>query len=147
MFRTASTPDKFNDVDLFADCSRSERRRLAALMTPVHIHPGTPIMREGGSANEFVLITGGTARVTRQVDRATVPVAELGVGAFVGEMGLLSGRPRSATVTSVSEVTALVSSGPEFWALVDASPSVARRIASAARERAVVNEGQLLRAG
>ncbi len=147
MFRTASTPDKLNGVDLFAECSRSERRRLASLMTPVHIHPGTPIMREGESANEFVLITGGTARVTRQVDRTTVPVAELGAGAFVGEMGLLSGHPRSATVTSLSEVTALVSSSAEFRALVDASPSVARRLAAAARERAVVNEARLPEAG
>jgi CRP-like cAMP-binding protein len=143
MFRTTSTADKLESVDLFAECSRSERRRLASLMTQVRIRPGTPIMREGRSANEFVLIVDGTARVTRQVDRTAVPVAELGAGSFVGEMGLLSGKPRSATVTSVSEVTALVSSGPEFWALVEGSPSVARRIATAARERAAVNEGRL----
>ncbi|HVX21441.1 MAG TPA: cyclic nucleotide-binding domain-containing protein [Acidimicrobiales bacterium] len=139
MFRTPST-GKLEDVDLFAGCSRSQLRRLGSLMTSVRVRPGTPLIREGGGGTEFLVITDGQARVTREVDDAPVTVADLGPGAFVGEMALLYGTPRSATVTSVSEVTLLVSSPTEFRELVRVAPAVARRIAEAAEHRAAVNQ-------
>lgn len=141
MFRTPIATGKLKDVDLFAGCSRSELRRLEMLMTPIRLRPGTPLIREGGSATEFVLITEGSARVTRVVDETPITVADLGPGSFVGEMALLYGTPRSATVTSTSEVTLLVSSRAEFQELVRTAPSVARRITEAAEARAAVNRG------
>ncbi len=139
MFRTPST-DKLKNVDLFAGCSRSELRQLGALLTPVRIRPGTPLIRQGDGATEFLVITDGHARVTREVDETPVTVADLGPGAFIGEMALLYGTTRSATVTSVSEVTVLVSTPMEFRELVRVAPSVARRITEAAQQRAAVNQ-------
>jgi len=139
MFRIPAT-DKLKDVDLFAGCTRSQLRRLGSLMTSVRIRPGTSLIREGGSASEFLVITGGQARVTRKVDDSPVTVADLGPGEFIGEMALLHHTPRSATVTSVSEVTALVCNPMEFRELIRVAPSAARRIAEAADERAALNQ-------
>ena len=68
--------------------------------------PGEAIVRQGDPARSLYLITQGTAEVRVAVDgeRLTEKVAELNAGNFFGEMGLLTGEPRAATVTAMTEV-------------------------------------------
>jgi len=139
MFRTPSQT-KVNGVDLFADCNKDELRQLEPLLTPIRVTAGTPLIRQGAPANEFVILLDGHAQVTRQVGDTEITVADLGPGSFVGEMGLLHRTPRSATVTAVSDGTVLVSSTAEFRQLVTVAPAVAQRIADTAVIRAANNE-------
>ena len=63
------------------------------------VSAGETVMREGEAGDEAYLLERGTLRVTR----AGVPLAELGPGAWVGEMSLLLDEPRSATVTAATD--------------------------------------------
>ena len=71
--------------------------------------PGGHLMRQGDAADCLYVIVRGRVRVERTHPALTAPLvlAELGRGELVGEMGLLDGGPRSATVTAVEQTEAL----------------------------------------
>jgi CRP/FNR family cyclic AMP-dependent transcriptional regulator len=126
---------RFADLDLFGDCTKAELRKIGSLTTYVRVPRDRVLMREGNRADEFVVIGAGTAHVSRQGDGGVVGLADVGSGDFVGEMGLLSGTSRTATVTATTDLEVLVSSISEFRSILHVAPSVAEKIvrASAAR--------------
>lgn len=87
---------------------------------------GTVILREGEPGDEFYLIASGTVRVdtTRTDDEHPVELATLGRGAFFGEVSVLTGRPRTATVTAIEEVLVVVFSRDLVERLLEAYPKV-----------------------
>ena len=93
---TATTRTPLAELELFADLSKSELRSLVRLMTPVRVRAGRDLTREGETGREFMIIVDGTATVRRQ-GRV---IATLGTGDFVGELSMLAGVPRTATVTA-----------------------------------------------
>lgn len=101
-------------LPLLTGVSSSVITQLGSLMTPVTFPAGQVLVRQGARSAQFVLIEQGSVRVTR--DGATI--AELGVGEFVGELSLLGDGRANATVTTLSEVEAYVSSSIEFEALL-----------------------------
>jgi CRP-like cAMP-binding protein len=127
---------QLTDLELFADCTRAELRQIASLTTYLHLRKDQVLMREGGRANEFVIIGSGTAQVSRQSDQGVVTVADVGSGDFLGEMGLLSGTSRTATVTAMTDLEVLVSSASEFRAILHIAPSVAKKVVHASNVRA-----------
>lgn len=88
--------------------------------------PGTEILKEGEPGEEFYLIASGTVRVetTRSDQEHRVELAILGRGAFFGEVSVLTGRPRTATVIAVDEVLVVVFSQAMVERLLDAYPRV-----------------------
>lgn len=118
-------------IPLFAGVRRRERRTIAALADEVVIPAGTRLTREGALASEFYVVLEGTATVRIGADE----VRELGPGDFFGELGLLEGHRRTATVVASSPMRVLVSGAREFAALVDAFPAVGARIRAAAAAR------------
>jgi CRP-like cAMP-binding protein len=124
------------DLDLFSDCTKSELRQIDALTTYLHLDKDRVLMREGGPAKEFVIIGSGTARISRRTDDGESTLADVGDGEFIGEMELLSGAPRAATVTATSDLAVLVSSASEFQSILRIAPSVAHKVrrASVLRE-------------
>ncbi len=124
------------DLELFADCTRAELRQIGSLTTYLQVPKGQVLMREGGRANEFVVIGSGNAKVSRQTGRGVVTVAEVGSGDFLGEMGLLAGTNRTATVTALTDLTVLVSSASEFRTILHVAPSVANKVVHASTVRA-----------
>jgi tetratricopeptide (TPR) repeat protein len=69
---------------------------------------GDIIVTEGEEGSSLFLIVGGTVKVfTRTDDGKNIALAELGPGDFFGEVSLLTGRPRTATITARTEVTAI----------------------------------------
>lgn len=89
---------------------------------------GRVILREGEPGEEFYLIADGTVRVetTRTDDEHPVELATLGRGAFFGEVSVLTGRPRTATVTAADEVLVVVFSKDLVDRLFEAYPRVKR---------------------
>ena len=124
------------DLELFADCTKAELRQISSLMTYLQLQRDQILMREGGRANEFVVIGSGTAKVSRQTNQGVVTVAEVGTGDFLGEMGLLAGTGRTATVTATTDLTVLVSSASEFRTILHIAPSVADKVVHASTLRA-----------
>ena len=97
---------------------------------------GHVLMHEGAPAREFIVILSGSAQVTRQTAHGVVRVADVGPGDFQGEMGLLAGSPRTATVTATSDLVVLVSSVGEFRSMLELAPSVAAKVRRASSVRA-----------
>jgi CRP-like cAMP-binding protein len=87
-------------------------------------------------ANEFIVIDRGTARVSRETDQGVSKVADVGSGEFLGEIGLLTGSRRTATVTATTDIAVLVSSVSEFRSILDIAPSVADKVIRASIVRA-----------
>lgn len=111
-------------VPLFSACSDKELKRIASLATPLEVPGGEALTVEGAPGSEFFVIDEGTAKVTLRGEE----LASLGPGDFFGEMSLLDGEPRAATVTADTPMRVFVIGAGEFGALLDDSPSVARRL-------------------
>jgi CRP-like cAMP-binding protein len=62
-------------------------------------------------------------------------VAQVGPGDFQGEISILDGGPRTATVVSTSDLVALVATAQEFNAMLDAAPTIARKMLPALARR------------
>jgi len=124
------------DLELFADCSKSELRKIRSLTTYLQLPKDQVLIREGSMANEFIIIDRGTARVSRETDQGVSKVADVGSGEFLGEIGLLTGSRRTATVTATTDIAVLVSSVSEFRSILDIAPSVADKVIRASIARA-----------
>lgn len=110
-------------IPLFAGLSRRHLGRVGTIASTKRYAAGSPLVRVGKPADAFYVILDGKARV--EVPGRTV---ELTAGDFFGEMALLDGEPRSATVVAVGEVYALTISRTKFLKLLEAEPKIALAI-------------------
>lgn len=111
-------------LPLFANCSEAEIVQIAAIADELWLPEGKELTHEGAQGEEFVLIVSGSAEVYKRGQH----VATLGPGGFVGEIALLTGRPRTATVVSTSAVLVLVIARHRFLTLIDRLPGVRARL-------------------
>jgi CRP/FNR family cyclic AMP-dependent transcriptional regulator len=116
--------EALHTVGLFNGCNKKELKAVAALCTPVRVDEGFVLTTQGGLGRECFVIADGIASVT--INGAVV--AEVGPGDCVGEMSLLDGGRRSATVTASSAMTLYVLSAGEFQALLEHNPVIDRKI-------------------
>jgi CRP/FNR family cyclic AMP-dependent transcriptional regulator len=121
-------------VPLLSTCNKNELRQIAGLGTKLEVRDGELLTRQGRPAREFFLVLEGQASCS--VDGHEV--ARFGAGDYFGEMALLDGGPRHATVIAEGPMDVLVLETREFWGLLDAAPSIPKKllVALARRERA-----------
>jgi CRP-like cAMP-binding protein len=96
--------DLLEQVSLFSRCSRRERATVARHMETAALPADSPLVEEGEDGDALFLIIDGSASVRRHGHE----VASVGPGAYFGEMALLDGEPRSATVVATEPVTVAV---------------------------------------
>ncbi len=89
---------------------------------------GAELCRQGEAADTFFLITAGTVALTQQLGDTTRTVAIREAGEFFGEMGLLEGKPRSATATALDPVTVLEVTEAAFQKILIDHPRLALAI-------------------
>jgi CRP/FNR family transcriptional regulator, cyclic AMP receptor protein len=118
-------------VALFSGCSKKELQSVARLCTLLSVKEGFVLTTEGTPGRECFVIADGKARVTIGGRK----VGEVGPGECVGEMALLDGGPRTATVTAESPMNAYVLSVSEFRSLLRASPTILSKIATSLAQR------------
>jgi CRP/FNR family cyclic AMP-dependent transcriptional regulator len=104
---------------------------IAELTNPVTFGTGEVIVCEGDVGDAFYVITAGSALVERNGSR----LRELGEGDFFGEISLIDGQPRTATITATSEVEALTVQRDGFQQLMDDHPSIRLDLLMALTER------------
>ena len=128
--------DDLAELPLFAEASRAERAVIRRHLTLLSVPAGRVLVEEGARAAEFMVLAEGTATV----DQGGHTIAVLGRGDLVGEMALLeddgAGR-RNATVTADSDTLVYVGSRNEFRRILEAAPSVARKVRETAAAREV----------
>ena len=105
---------------LFADVDADGLARIGARITEIEVPAGRVIARQGEIGTGFYVIVAGSARVVR--DGATI--AHLGPGDFFGELSVLDGRPRNATVTADSPTACVAIATWDFEAALLANPGV-----------------------
>lgn len=118
-------------VPLFARCTKREIAALAAEADELRVGAGTELTREGATAREFIILAEGSAEV-RQKGRT---VNSLQTGDFIGEIALLSGGPRTATVTTTEPSVVLVLTDRAFTRVATEIPDVRGRLLEALSER------------
>jgi MFS family permease len=98
--------------------ARLETAERRSVLVPME--PGQVIIRQGDPADRFYVIGEGAVEVTQVTDGgAPVVLRRMGEGEGFGEIGLLSGSPRTATVTAVGRGTLVALDGPDFLELVN----------------------------
>lgn len=127
--------DLLAEVPLFDHLSRRELHAVARLLDVVEVPAGRELVREGTVGREFFVIIEGTAAV----ERDGRPVATVTAGDVVGEMSLLDGGPRSATVVASSDLRLLVGERRTFAPLLDADERVRTRVLEAVTTRQEAN--------
>jgi CRP-like cAMP-binding protein len=111
-------------TDLFGKVRRKSLEAIAAQARVVEHSPGKEITEEGGSATGFHLIRSGNA----SVDVGGSPRAKLGPGDYFGEISLIDGQPRSATVTADGPLTTISLASWSFKPILEEEPDVARAL-------------------
>lgn len=116
--------DHLRRVPLFNDCTDEELRRIADISKIVETPAGTVLTEMGKPGDTFFFIIDGQVSVQTPVGIGD----PLRPGDFFGEMSLLDGEPRSATVTAVTDLRLLVVDRLSFWRLLGETPDLVRRI-------------------
>ena len=126
MFTYMVPIESLRAIELFRGCDDKLLRKLSRLGTEVRAKARQVLAREGDAGREFYVIVAGSA----SVEHAGEPIAILQPGDFFGEMALIDGKPRSATVVATSPMTLFVFDPREFFSMLDSFPPVSRKVLS-----------------
>ena len=118
-------------VPLFSSCSKKELEAIASQADELVVPTGKALTKEGDRGREFMVIVEGSAEVRKKGRRLNL----LGSGDFLGEIALLSGGPRTATVTTTSETDLLVLTDRAFSNVTKKMPSIHASVVKALSER------------
>jgi CRP-like cAMP-binding protein len=129
--------DALRAVPLLSGLSGRDLAQVLALAKEQELRAGEVIVKAGDLAQDFYLLARGHAKLTVP-RRGTVM---LGPGDYFGEMSVLDGGPRTATIVAEGPGWALRIGRQDFLRLLDAHPSIARKILVELSKRVRVAEG------
>jgi CRP-like cAMP-binding protein len=113
-------------VPLFGGLSNRDLRKVASLAEEVWMNPGKVVIEEGEPGDAFYVILDGNARVTRRGTGRTLK--RLGPGDHFGELALLDGGPRTATVVAETALDTVRIRRTAFRRLLLSEPAVGMKI-------------------
>jgi CRP/FNR family cyclic AMP-dependent transcriptional regulator len=111
-------------VPLFSGFNEDELRRIAELSRIADAPAGSAVTQIGEPGESFFVIIDGTVAVRTPVGAG----GQLHPGEFFGEMSLLDGEPRSATIVATTDLRLLIVDRSHFWQLLDETPDLIRRM-------------------
>jgi CRP/FNR family transcriptional regulator, cyclic AMP receptor protein len=116
--------EQIKAVPLFSGFGDKDLQRVAAIAKEVDFPAGREIAKQGESGIGFHMIVDGEAEVV--VDGTSH--GKLGPGSYFGEMSLLDGGPRSATVSAATDLKTISLTSWDFTAVLDQYPELARKL-------------------
>src|SRR5256885_11921380 len=125
------------NVKLFADLGHDSLIKLGSCLKIAESAPAEVIVREGAPGVSMYIIKSGMVEVRKKDPTTGIDflVAQLSDGAAVGEMSLLTGKPRSATVTTVQPTVVFTLTRADFRNLVTQHPEISLGLARILAER------------
>jgi signal transduction histidine kinase len=117
--------------DLFRNLSDDELSLIAKETTILTLGRDEEVCREDTASDSMFLIDDGTVSVRKK----GVELAQLGAGDYFGEMSLITGEPRNATVTTLEPAVLLEVSAPVFHVIIERSPRATRNLLTTFDER------------
>ena len=133
----ARPADSPGGIPLFSQLSMQEFIDVAVVLDRRSMKTGTVIVREGEPGDSLFIVSTGEVDATREENGGTLKVATFRDGDFFGEMAVLSGEPRTATVTAVKNTELLELSRENLQRIFSKHPEVEAKIRLAYDERAM----------
>lgn len=112
-------------VPLFSQLPRKDLTRLGRAVVERAYKKGETIVKEGEQAVAFFIVTNGKVEASAGQGTKRQKLSDFGQGGVFGEMALLDGGPRTATVKAVEDTTCLVLSRWDFVAELRTNPQIA----------------------
>jgi CRP-like cAMP-binding protein len=132
----AEAEDLLSHIDFIEALRAEDRQLLAERARFLEYGPGQPVVRQGEAGETFYLVARGELAVqVRTEGFLDAEVARLGRGAFFGEMSVLTGEPRTATVVAVTESALLAVDRDAFSRIFARNPEAAQELASVIARR------------
>jgi CRP-like cAMP-binding protein len=127
----AGPVDTLRRVPLFEDLEQDELQTLADAMREQTFSAGETIAHEGAAPDSFYVVESGEAAVTvAGEDRATI-----GAGDYFGEIALMMGSERTATITARTDLRCQGLTALDFRDIVEANPTIAWKLAESMMDR------------
>ena len=123
-------------VPLFAHCSKRELAEIASIADEIHFPAGKTLIREGQRGREFFVLVEGVVDVTKEGET----IATARDGDFLGEIALVTDVPRTATVTTTTDIRLLVVTDRDFQRLLREAPGIQSKVMRALAERVAQHE-------
>ena len=127
----ATTSDVLRSVPLFAGMTDRSIDTIAQLASETSLPAGTVLAREGEAGSSFVVIRAGTAAV----EQAGAALRQLGPGDYFGEIALIDGGVRTATVRAIEPIDAVVVERDGFERLMREFPAIRIELLGALTQR------------
>jgi small-conductance mechanosensitive channel/CRP-like cAMP-binding protein len=128
----AAAPDHRLDfvekAGLFQELNPEDKQAIAAAMQPITFGCGETIIRQGEQGDSMFFICQGAVRVILGAAGDSHEVKRLGAGDFFGEMALLTGEPRTASVVADCDVDAYILCKEPFRLILERDPKIAEEI-------------------
>lgn len=131
--RLRALADRLGAIDLFSGFDDVERARLAELCSEHLFGARERIVRQGDEGRSMFVVLSGRVRVT--IDPSGQEVAVISSGGFFGEMSMLTGDPRTATVTAIDDAVLLEISADRFRELAVHRASLVEQVSAAVSAR------------
>jgi len=124
-------------VELFSKLTSEERRELASRLRVAPFVRGEVLTKQGAEAHWLYMIIEGKAEVQVSVDGKSEKVASIGEGDFFGEMGMMTGAPRRATVFAQTDMLCYRLDKGAFQEIMNRRPEIAEDISHVLARRNV----------
>lgn len=144
-WRTARAERLLARTDLFASLDPEVRRRLAEAATLHYYDSGERLVTQGERGDSLMLLSRGSVRVsaTDSEGSAEIRLAELGEGDYFGEMSLLTGAPRRATIVALGAVEVFVFDHEALRPILEGDPALAELLSRRLAERMAATTARL----
>jgi len=111
-------------IPLFAKVEPAKLKLMAFASERAQYQPGDILFHQGDQADAAFIILDGTADILVDTPGGPLKVADVGPGAFVGDIGILLDVPRTATIKSTEPMTALKITKELFFRMVTDFPTI-----------------------
>jgi len=136
-----------DSLELFASLTEDERQALATQLAPRPFAPGDIATRQGDPSDSLYILARGTVGIFREAEPGTAGgrqrLTVLAAPSYFGEMGLLTGQARTATIVAESDVLCYRLDKRGFEEIIRARPVLAEAISKTVAERQAANDATL----
>jgi cAMP-dependent protein kinase regulator len=126
-------------MDLFKGVDSALVDELSLQFRVADVPAGEVVIRQGEMGDHLYVVDSGDLEVSATVNGRTAKLADLHRGDFFGEIALLKGTPRTATITAVTAATLWTLSGEALNRWLDQTPALKERMQAVMRRRELAN--------
>ncbi len=133
---TDTTIELLGRLPLLSGLSDQELERIAQVAVPRSFPKGARVFHEGDESDACYIIREGEVRVTREhSDGRAIALATLGPGEIVGELAMLDGEVRSASVEAITDIELLAIAARDMRGLLERNPEITAKLVVALTSR------------